>query len=144
MIDHRLRAAKDRAVEPVTSRLPDLVTPGRLTAASVVAGVVAGVLAAIGWRWWSLAVWLVGRVLDGIDGALARHLGRHSDLGGYFDLMGDTVGYAAVPVGIAAAHGDTGMGGLCGAVGVVLPEHDVVDAAVGDRREAQGRRRHER
>ena len=113
MIDHRLRAAKDRAVGPLTTRLPGLVTPGRLTAASVVAGVTAGVLAAVGLRWWSLAVWLVGRVLDGIDGALARRRGRQSDLGGYFDLMGDTVGYAAVPLGIAAAHGDTQVWAAC-------------------------------
>lgn len=106
VIDHRLRATKDRLTEPIVARLPAAITPARLTAASLVGGVGAGLLAAGGWRWWALAVWLAGRACDGLDGAVARRRGRQSDLGGYLDLMADAVGYVAVPLGVAVAHGD--------------------------------------
>ena len=113
VIDARLRAAKDRVVAPLATRLPRSVTPGRLTATSMLGGIAAGVLAAGGWRWWAVAAWLVGRLLDGLDGAVARRLGRQSDLGGYLDLMADTVGYAAVPIGVAARHDDPVVWAAC-------------------------------
>jgi phosphatidylglycerophosphate synthase len=107
VIDDRLRAAKDRLVEPAAARLPAAVSPGLLTALSFTCCVGAGALASAELTWWSLAAWLLGRLLDGLDGAVARRRGRSSDLGGYLDLMADTVGYAAVPIGIAAGRGDT-------------------------------------
>lgn len=113
MIDHRLRAAKDRLVDPVAARLPGVITAGRLTAMSLVAGLVAAVLAASGQHWWALGVWLAGRLLDGLDGALARRRGRQSDLGGYLDLVGDTVGYAAIPLGIAVSQDDPAVWAAC-------------------------------
>ena len=95
---------KDRIVEPVVRRLPSAVTPGRLTLVSLVGGAAAGLLAASGWQWWALAAWLVSRLFDGLDGAVARRSGSQSDLGGYLDLMADAVGYIAVPLGVAAAQ----------------------------------------
>ena len=104
MIDQQLRATKDRIVEPVVRRLPSAVTPGRLTLVSLLGGAAAGLLAASGWHWWALAAWLVSRLCDGLDGAVARRSDRQSDLGGYLDLMADAVGYIAVPLGVAAAQ----------------------------------------
>ncbi|CAB4542626.1 MAG: CDP-alcohol phosphatidyltransferase family protein [Actinobacteria bacterium] len=107
MIDDRLRVVKDRALEPFVRRLPSAATPGRLTALSLAASLAAALLAAGGRVWWSLAAWLLGRLVDGFDGAVARRLGRSGDLGGYLDLMSDTVGYAAIPLGIAAGQDDS-------------------------------------
>jgi len=84
-----------------------------LTAAAAGAGAGAGVAAGLGLRWWPLVLWLASRLLDGLDGAAARRGGRQSDLGGYLDLMGDTLGYAAVPIGLAAAHGTTAGWAAC-------------------------------
>ena len=81
------------------------VRPVHLTGASLVACVLAGVSAAAGWRWASVVLWLSGRILDGLDGALARHRNTTSDLGGYLDMLGDTIGYAAVLLGVAATAG---------------------------------------
>ena len=113
VIDNRLRATKDRIVEPVVARMPRAFTPGRLTASSLVFCVGAALLAASGWRWWSVAAWLVGRVLDGLDGAVARRQGTQSDLGGYLDLIADSIGYAAIPIGIAASRGGTASWVAC-------------------------------
>lgn len=113
MIDGRLRAAKDRVLAPQVARLPGAVAPGWFTVASLGCSLAAAASAAGGWRWWSLAFWLVGRWFDGLDGAVARRHGRQSDLGGYLDLVGDTVGYTLIPLGIAASQGDAGMWAAC-------------------------------
>ncbi|MFM7686844.1 MAG: CDP-alcohol phosphatidyltransferase family protein [Actinomycetota bacterium] len=106
MIDRRLRVAKDLVVEPVAARMAGRVPPMLLTSLAFVAGVGGGVAAAFGLRWTAVAAWLAGRVFDGLDGAVARRSERQSDLGGYLDMLGDTIGYAAVPIGIAVAQDD--------------------------------------
>jgi phosphatidylglycerophosphate synthase len=50
----------------------------------------------------ALALILLNRLLDGIDGAVAR-AGRPTDLGGFFDIVADFIFYAAVPFGFALA-----------------------------------------
>jgi phosphatidylglycerophosphate synthase len=51
----------------------------------------------------AVALWLLSRVADGLDGAVARQQGTASDRGGLVDIVADTVGYAVIPLGIAAA-----------------------------------------
>lgn len=43
--------------------------------------------------------WL-GRLCDGLDGAVARLTGKQTALGGYLDLMCDFVVYAAIPIAV--------------------------------------------
>lgn len=107
MIDRRLRVAKDLVVEPVAARMAGRVPPMLLTLLAFLAGVGGGVAAGFGLRWTAVAVWLAGRVFDGLDGAVARRSGHQSDLGGYLDMLGDTIGYAAVPIGVAVSQDDT-------------------------------------
>jgi phosphatidylglycerophosphate synthase len=45
-------------------------------------------------------LWLFNRVLDGLDGMVARFHARQSDFGGYLDIVLDFVVYAAIPVGL--------------------------------------------
>lgn len=45
----------------------------------------------------------LNRVLDGVDGAIARAT-RKTDLGGYLDSVADYVFYAGVPFGLALAN----------------------------------------
>ena len=54
---------------------------------------------------YGLALWviLVNRLLDGLDGAVARH-GRPTALGGYLDIVCDMAFYAAIPLGFALAR----------------------------------------
>ncbi len=101
MFDRALRTAKDRALEPAARVATRVVGPLPLTLASAVCCVGAGLAAADGRRWWALALWLTGRTLDGLDGTVARLRSATTDLGGYLDILLDTVGYAAVPLGVA-------------------------------------------
>lgn len=116
MIDRRLRVAKDRTVEPLAARISGRVSPMALTTLAFAAGVGGGVAAGFGLRWIAVVVWLAGRVFDALDGAVARRSGRQSDLGGYLDMLGDTIGYAAVPIGIAVSQDDTTLWIACAAL----------------------------
>ena len=51
----------------------------------------------------ALLVILLNRLIDGLDGAIARHKGT-TPFGGYLDIMCDMGFYAAVPIGFALAQ----------------------------------------
>ena len=56
----------------------------------------------------ALAVIVLNRLMDGLDGAIARHKGT-TRFGGYLDIMCDMGFYAAVPVGFALARPDNAL-----------------------------------
>ncbi len=99
MFDARLRLAKDRALHAVALSLRS-VSPLAITALGLAAGLAAAWCAARGGYWAALALFWLGRILDGLDGAVARAAGTQSALGGYLDLMSDFLVYAAIPIGI--------------------------------------------
>ncbi len=45
---------------------------------------------------------MLGRLADGLDGAVAR-AGAKTDLGGYYDIVADFAFYAALPLGFAVS-----------------------------------------
>ena len=105
MLDGPLRPVKDRLLAPVVRGPVGVVPPLVVTAVSL-AGALGAAVAA--WQQqWLLAVvlWLLSRVADGLDGAVARHRGTASDVGGLVDIVGDTIGYAVIPLGIAMGVG---------------------------------------
>ena len=56
----------------------------------------------------ALLVILLNRLIDGLDGAIARHTGA-TPFGGYLDIMCDMGFYAAVPLGFALARPDNAL-----------------------------------
>jgi len=50
-------------------------------------------------------LWLGNRLLDGLDGAVARVHGKSTDLGGYLDLVAAFAIYGAIPAAIALRPG---------------------------------------
>jgi phosphatidylglycerophosphate synthase len=106
MFDELLRRLKDRLLEPLARRAGPRVSPQLVTLVALAVGLAAALLAARGAYHAALGCWLVNRLLDGFDGALARVHGRQSDWGGYLDIVCDFVVYAAIPIGLAVAAGD--------------------------------------
>lgn len=104
MLDRALRRHKEVVLAPVVRLVPRGLHPTALTVAAVVPGLGAAVAAAAGEPGLALALWLANRILDGLDGAVARRAGRQSDLGAYADMLLDVVVYAAVPLGIAVGQ----------------------------------------
>lgn len=60
------------------------------------------------WHRTALGLWLLNRLLDGLDGLVAREHGRATAFGGYLDIMADFAVYAAVPIGLYLSRPGSG------------------------------------
>jgi len=99
MLDSRIRPLIDPPLNAIGKGLARFgITANQVTIAGAVIGIGAGV--AIGYRYYlfGLALLLLSRILDGLDGAVARATSQ-SDFGGYLDIVSDFAFYVAVPVG---------------------------------------------
>ena len=105
MFDAWLRALKDRAFAGAARRLGAVVHPNVVTVLACLVGLLAAWAAADRRYDAALALWVLNRLLDGLDGSIARERGRASDVGGYLDVLLDHVVYAAVPIGLAVGVG---------------------------------------
>jgi len=99
MFDHTLRVYKDDLLRPFAMQLKR-VSPNTITVLAMAVGLAAASAAAFQWYGAALGLWLLNRLLDGLDGMVARAHDRQSDFGGYLDIVLDFVVYAAVPVGL--------------------------------------------
>ncbi|KQV24635.1 CDP-alcohol phosphatidyltransferase family protein [Yonghaparkia sp. Root332] len=114
MLDRPLRALLERPVGALAAALDRPgVTPDGLTLVGLGLGLGSAVAAAT--QLWALALvlWLVSRVVDGLDGALARRrraddrfsaddrAGGDSQAGGFLDITCDFVVYGATVLGVA-------------------------------------------
>lgn len=100
MFDDRARRFKDRLLTPFASHIGGRIHPTTVTVLSLIPGLTAASLAAIGRSWWAVAFFLINRILDGLDGFIARRRNLQSDLGGYIDLIVDFLVYATIPIGV--------------------------------------------
>lgn len=126
MIDPIGRKAKDLLLEPILRRLPAGVTPNGITLLSALPGIASAILAAYGLWSWAIVAFALNRILDGLDGLLARERGLQSDFGGYLDIMIDFSIYAIIPIGVwlgaqPATTGGGPVGALVDAPGELLP-----------------------
>lgn len=103
--DALLRRPKEAILGPLARRTP--MHPTVITLVALVPGIGAAVAAADGRNVLAVTLWLLNRLLDGLDGTVARQRSMQSDLGAYLDIVGDFLVYAAVPIGLAAHAGDT-------------------------------------
>ncbi|MEH6826984.1 CDP-alcohol phosphatidyltransferase family protein [Parasphingorhabdus sp.] len=103
MLDSRIRPLIDPPLNAIGKGLARAgVTANQVTLAGAVIGIASGV--AIGYRYYllGLALVLLSRLLDGLDGAVARAT-KQSDFGGYLDIVSDFAFYVAVPLGFGFA-----------------------------------------
>ena len=103
MLDARLRPLIDPPLNALGRVLADLgVTANAITSIGILLGIGAGALLAQGQFTLALVVIIVNRLLDGLDGPVARITGP-TDFGGYLDIVADFVFYLAVPMGFGLA-----------------------------------------
>ena len=103
MFDSRLRPLIDPTLNRLGAALADVgVTANQITVAGAVIGALAGISIALGHPLIGLALILANRLLDGLDGAVARAT-RPTDVGGYLDIVCDYVFYLAIPLGFGFA-----------------------------------------
>jgi phosphatidylglycerophosphate synthase len=100
VLDERLRQVKVRVLAPLAKRYAG-THPLQITVAAFAIGLLCAATAAASNYWLALALWLVNRLLDGLDGEVARLTAKQSDWGGYLDIICDFVIYALVPFALA-------------------------------------------
>lgn len=107
MLDRPVRARLGPGLDVAAGWLAGRgVRPGHLTALGFGLGVGAAAAAGFG-RWWiALVLWLVSRVADGLDGAVARAGTGPTALGAWLDVVADFTVYGAFVIGAAIGQPD--------------------------------------
>ena len=106
----RIDPLLDRAAKPIAAAG---VPANGVTVAACAVGLLAAAAIAAQWYLAGLALILLSRLGDGLDGAVARISGQ-TDLGGYLDIVLDFLFYGAVPIGFVLA--DPPANAVAGAV----------------------------
>ena len=126
MLDAMMRPLIDPVLNRQGRRLARAgISADAVTLAGLALGLAAAALIALGQPGWALLPLLLGRLADGLDGAVARAT-HTSDFGGYLDIVSDFLVYGAVPM--ASVWMDPAANGAAGAfhldLGRVTPEDD--------------------
>ena len=101
MFDTSLRRFKDQVGTPLAKHM-SRVSPTLISMLGLAIGLFATYMAFRGQYLWALGLWILNRVLDGLDGLIARLHDKQSDFGGYVDILTDFIIYAALPIGLVA------------------------------------------
>jgi phosphatidylglycerophosphate synthase len=113
MLDGWARRKLDPMLGRIAGRLAGAgVSANSITVCACLVGLAAAAAISAGMPWLGLALLLLSRLGDGLDGAVAKLNGK-TDLGGYLDIVLDFVFYGAVPLGFALA--DPGSNALAAA-----------------------------
>lgn len=103
MFDARLRPLIDPPLNAAGRRLAAWgIGANAVTVTGMLLGLAAAAALAQGMFVLALALVIANRLLDGLDGAVARASGL-TDFGGYLDIVADFVFYVSVPLGFALA-----------------------------------------
>ena len=114
MLDGKVRQIIDPALDRMGRALAARgISANSVTFAGLATGLAAALLIAFEVYLAGLAVLLISRLADGLDGAVARH-SRKTDLGGFLDIVSDFAFYGAIPLGFVFA--DPAANGVAGAV----------------------------
>lgn len=120
MLDTAIRPLIDPPLNAAGRRLAAWgIGANALTLAGLAVGLAAAVTTGLGEHGLALALIAANRVLDGLDGAVARATGS-TDFGGYLDLFCDFVFYASIPLGFAFARPEWALPAACLLAGFVL------------------------
>jgi phosphatidylglycerophosphate synthase len=109
MFDAQLRPWIDRLLNPIGRGLVALgMTANQVTMIGAAFGLIAAGCVAAGLFYPALWFVIANRVIDGLDGAVAR-ASRSSDFGGYLDIVSDFIFYSAIPLAFAVARPETAL-----------------------------------
>lgn len=100
MVDHLLRRPKEQLLLPIARRVGAHLHPTAITLLAFGFGLAAALCLWRGAMAAGFMLWLLNRIIDGLDGTVARATHTQSDWGGYLDILLDTVVYAIIPLAL--------------------------------------------
>ena len=100
MLDLLLRRLIANSTRYLAGFLGRCLSPNQITVSSLLCGVVAAFYVSQDELGLGLLFWGLNRVLDGLDGAVARLFDKKSDFGGYLDIVSDFIVYALIPAAL--------------------------------------------
>jgi len=108
VFDRNLRTHTSKLFQVIAVRTGLVkVHPDLISFIGLLFGIGSAVFILLGNNWAALAFWLVNRIVDGLDGEIARFRSKASavvnDAGGYLDIFFDFIIYAAIPISIGFA-----------------------------------------
>ena len=107
MFDIAIRKVKDAIVRPFLTLIKAYkFSPNYITVASGVLGLIGVGFSMRDERLFAFVFYVLGRIMDGLDGAYARFTNQSSDFGGYLDIIVDFTIYGLIPLGVTFAHPD--------------------------------------
>lgn len=145
MFDAKLRPLIDPPLNRAGRALVRLgVTANALTLGGLALGLAGAAAIALDEIGWGLVLVLANRLLDGLDGAVARARGP-TPFGGYLDIVADFAFYVSVPLGFGALAAANTLPALVLVASFVLTgvsflAFATIAAERGDRTEAHGKK----
>lgn len=106
MLDEELRKGAKPLYGPLVAPLAARLSANAVTGLGLGVGLVCLLAVAVGANGVALVLWLVNRLLDGLDGEVARMRGETSELGSYLDVVCDFALYSGLLVALAVQHPD--------------------------------------
>lgn len=106
MLDEELRKTAKPFYKPLAIPLATHMNGNAVSLLGLAVGVLCLVLAALGFNFLALVFWLANRLLDGLDGEVARIRGEASEFGAFLDIAADFFMYGGLVVALAIQHED--------------------------------------
>ena len=110
MFDEQFRSLLPRAMRlPVRALVRFGVAPDTLSFAGVALALVASLLIARNVQALGISLWILSRIVDALDGLVAREAQRTSSFGGFLDITLDMTAYTAMVLAFAHLHANAGL-----------------------------------
>lgn len=106
MLDLLVRPLKDKLLNPLAKLIGQSISPKSITLFSFLIGLGSVYFIFTERLTTALLLWILNRILDGLDGTVARLSGRQSDFGGYLDIVVDFIIYALIPLTFTYTYGE--------------------------------------
>ena len=121
MIDNYFRKILPKYSKSLVSLLAKYkVTPNQITIFAFAVSSLSAVFLSLDWPYLAVFTWWAGRLCDGLDGILARHIDQTSSFGAYLDIVCDMAVYSFMVLGFFTLYPHLSFEWLVVLVGYVL------------------------
>jgi len=102
-LDAQIQGLTNSIINPLCHLVPSFVSPLHLTCLAFICGLISCWQICHEHNLQALIFWAFNRVLDGLDGAVARRQGNDSEFRTFLDILGNILVYSTIPIGCGLA-----------------------------------------